>query len=168
MLRLIKRLGLQDLSLCHSMIPLGSCTMKLNAASEMDPVSWPEFSAMHPFAPESQTEGWKEFSPILAVLGGSHGFAGVSCNPMLVLRRVRRVDDHPGVPRGPQRITPKSLVPTSAHGTNPASAVMAGMTVVPLQCDERGDLDMADLEAKIAKHGDDLAIQWSRTPPTAF
>ena len=123
---------------------------------------------MHPFAPESQTEGWKEFladlERSLAEVTLRRGQFATQC---WCSGRVRRVDDHPGVPRGPQRIAPEHcLVPTSAHGTNPASAVMAGMTVVPLQCDERGDLDMADLEAKIAKHGDDLAALMVTYPST--
>ena len=169
MLRLIKRLESRDLSLCHSMIPLGSCTMKLNSASEMNPVSWPEFSAMHPFAPESQTEGWKEFlADLERSLAEVTGFAGVSLQPnagaqgeyagLMTIRAYHeaRNESHRNI----------CLVPTSAHGTNPASAVMAGMTVVPLQCDERGDLDVSDLDAKIAKHGDDLAALMVTYPST--
>lgn len=169
MLRLIKRLESRDLSLCHSMIPLGSCTMKLNAASEMDPVSWPEFSSMHPFAPESQTEGWQEF---LADLENSlsvvTGFAGVSLQPnagaqgeyagLMTIRayHAARNDSHRNI----------CLVPASAHGTNPASAVMAGMKVVALQCDARGDLDLADLKAKISEHGSQLAALMVTYPST--
>jgi len=169
MLRYLRRLEVKDLSLCHSMIPLGSCTMKLNASAEMFPVSWPEFGAIHPFAPLSQTRGYQQlFEELEAWLASCTGFAGVSLQPnsgsqgeyagLLLVRAWHRSrgEGHRNV----------CLIPTSAHGTNPASAVMAGMTVVPVACDADGNIDVADIRQKIALHGPDLAALMITYPST--
>ena len=152
MLRYIRRLEAKDLSLTTSMIPLGSCTMKLNATSEMLPVTWPEFGKLHPFAPAEQTAGYAEMCAQLeAWLAEITGFAGVSLEPnagsqgeyagLLVDSQVSRVARR----RAPQRLPHPHV---SAHGTNPASAVMAGMKVVAVACLTDGDIDLADLRAK--------------------
>ena len=169
MLRYLRRLEAKDLSLCHSMIPLGSCTMKLNASAEMFPVSWPEFGAIHPFAPLSQTRGYQQlFEELEAWLASCTGFAGVSLQPnsgsqgeyagLLIVRAWHRSrgEGHRNV----------CLIPTSAHGTNPASAVMAGMTVVPVACDADGNIDVADIREKIALHGPNLAALMITYPST--
>ena len=169
MLRYLRRLESKDLSLCHSMIPLGSCTMKLNASAEMFPVSWPEFGAIHPFAPLSQTRGYRQmFEELEAWLASCTGFAGVSLQPnsgsqgeyagLLIIRAWHRSrgEGHRNV----------CLIPNSAHGTNPASAVMAGMTVVPVACDSEGNIDVADLRQKIAQHGGNLAALMITYPST--
>src|SRR5690606_37230582 len=150
MLRYIKRLENKDLSLTTSMIPLGSCTMKLNATVEMYPVSWPEFSKIHPFAPVSQTRGYQiVFRQLEQWLAEITGFAGVSLQPnagsqgeyagLLVIQKFHesRGEPHRNI----------CLIPTSAHGTNPASAVMAGMEVVAVACDKHGNIDVNDLRA---------------------
>ncbi len=155
MLRYIFRLQSRDLSLAQSMIPLGSCTMKLNGTSEMLPVTWPEFGELHPFAPADQTEGYAElFSQLEAWLADITGFAAVSLQPnagsqgeyagLLVIRAYHesRGDMHRDV----------CLIPTSAHGTNPASAVIAGFKVVPVACDAQGNVDLVDLKAKAEQH----------------
>ena len=160
MLRYIKRLESRDLSLTASMIPLGSCTMKLNAAAEMFPVSWPEFSKIHPFAPLGQARGYQIlFQNLEDWLGEITGFAGISLQPnagsqgeyagLLVIRAYHesRGDAHRNV----------CLIPTSAHGTNPASAVMAGMKVVAVACDTNGNIDVADLRTKAEAHKADLS-----------
>jgi glycine dehydrogenase len=169
MLRYLRRLESKDLSLCHSMIPLGSCTMKLNASAEMFPVSWPEFGAIHPFAPLSQTRGYRQmFEELESWLASCTGFAGVSLQPnsgsqgeyagLLIIRAWHRSrgEGHRNV----------CLIPTSAHGTNPASAVMAGMMVVPVACDSEGNIDVADLRQKIAQHGANLAALMITYPST--
>ena len=169
MLRYLRRLESKDLSLCHSMIPLGSCTMKLNASAEMFPVSWPEFGAIHPFAPLSQTRGYQQlFEELEAWLASCTGFAGVSLQPnsgsqgeyagLLIIRAWHRSrgEGHRNV----------CLIPTSAHGTNPASAVMAGMTVVPVACDLEGNIDVADLRQKIDQHRGELAALMITYPST--
>ena len=169
MLRYLRRLESKDLSLCHSMIPLGSCTMKLNASAEMFPVSWPEFGAIHPFAPLSQTRGYQQlFEELEAWLASCTGFAGVSLQPnsgsqgeyagLLIIRAWHRSrgEGHRNV----------CLIPSSAHGTNPASAVMAGMTVVPVACDLEGNIDVADIRQKIAEHGAALAALMITYPST--
>ena len=169
MLRYLHRLQARDLSLTHSMIPLGSCTMKLNATSEMAPVTWNEFGRMHPFAPESQTEGYRElFTQMESWLAEITGFQAVSLQPnagaqgeytgLLVIRAYHHAngDDHRDV----------CLIPVSAHGTNPASAVMAGMKVVAVDCDEAGNIDMADLEAKAEKHAANLSALMITYPST--
>jgi glycine dehydrogenase len=169
MLRYIRRLEARDLSLCHSMIPLGSCTMKLNASAEMFPVSWPEFSRMHPFAPNEQTIGYREMCAQLeGWLAEITGFAAVSLQPnagsqgeyagLLAIRGYHAAggETHRNV----------CLIPTSAHGTNPASAVMAGFRVVPVSCLEDGDIDIADLRAQAHAHGKDLAALMVTYPST--
>jgi glycine dehydrogenase len=169
MLRYIKRLEAKDLSLCHSMISLGSCTMKLNSTSEMFPVSWPEFGKLHPFAPPEQTRGYaKLFKNLEAWLSDITGFAGVSLQPnagsqgeyagLLVIRAY-----HEARGQGHRHIC---LIPTSAHGTNPASAAMCGFTVVPVACDAQGNIDAADLSAKATAHSDDLAALMITYPST--
>ena len=169
MLRYLRRLESKDLSLCHSMIPLGSCTMKLNASAEMFPVSWPEFGAIHPFAPLSQTRGYQQlFEELEAWLASCTGFAGVSLQPnsgsqgeyagLLIIRAWHRS-------RGEGRRN-VCIIPTSAHGTNPASAVMAGMTVVPVGCDLEGNIDVADLRQKVDQHRGELAALMITYPST--
>ncbi len=150
MLRYLKKLESRDLSLCHSMIPLGSCTMKLNATAEMFPISWPGFSKLHPFAPGDQTTGYTEVCKQLEEwLAEITGFAAVSLQPnagsqgeyagLLAIREYHasRSEAHRNV----------CLIPTSAHGTNPASAVMAGLKVVAVATLKDGDIDLADLRA---------------------
>ena len=168
MLRYIKTLEGRDLSLTHSMIPLGSCTMKLNAASEMLPLTLPGFSNVHPFAPESQAKGYlslaKELSDWLAEITG---FSGVSLQPnsgaqgeyagLLSIRGYH-------ASRGGGRDV--CLIPVSAHGTNPASAVMVGFKVVVVACDDRGNVDLADLEKKADDHKDRLAALMITYPST--
>ncbi len=169
MLRYIKRLESRDLSLTASMIPLGSCTMKLNAAAEMFPVSWPEFAKIHPFAPIKQTRGYqKMFEQLETWLAEITGFAGISLQPnagsqgeyagLLVIRAYHesRGEAHRNV----------CLIPTSAHGTNPASAVMAGMKVVAVACDTNGNIDVADLRAKADAHKADLSCLMITYPST--
>ncbi len=169
MLRYIKRLESRDLSLTASMIPLGSCTMKLNAAAEMFPVSWPEFGKLHPFAPLAQTRGYQTlFQNLENWLGEITGFAGISLQPnagsqgeyagLLVIRAYHesRGEAHRNV----------CLIPTSAHGTNPASAVMAGMTVVAVACDTNGNIDVADLKSKAEAHKNDLSCLMITYPST--
>jgi glycine dehydrogenase len=169
MLRYIRRLEQKDLSLVHSMISLGSCTMKLNATSEMFPVTWPEFGALHPFAPADQTKGYaKLFKDLEKWLSEITGFAAVSLQPnagsqgeyagLLVIRAY-----HESRGEGHRNIC---LIPTSAHGTNPASAAMCGMTVVPVACDANGNIDVADLKAKAAQHGANLAALMVTYPST--
>jgi glycine dehydrogenase len=169
MLRYIKRLESRDLSLTSSMIPLGSCTMKLNATTEMMPVSWRELNRLHPFVPRDQTAGYQLlFRQLEAQLAEITGFARVSLQPnagsqgefagLLVIRAFHRA-------RG-QRNRTTCLIPMSAHGTNPASAVMAGLTVVPVRSDERGSIDLADLRAKAAEHQQTLACLMITYPST--
>ena len=169
MLRYIKRLESRDLSLTASMIPLGSCTMKLNATAEMFPVSWPEFARIHPFAPLKQTRGYQKlFGQLEAWLCDITGFSGVSLQPnagsqgeyagLLVIRAYH-------ASRGETQRN-VCLIPTSAHGTNPASAVMAGMRVVAVACDASGNIDIADLRAKVAAHQAELACLMVTYPST--
>ena len=169
MLRYLHRLQHKDLSLTTSMIPLGSCTMKLNATAEMMPISWPGFAGLHPFAPREQAQGYQAlFNELEGWLAEITGFSEVSLQPnagsqgefagLLVIRAWHRAqgDTHRNV----------CLIPTSAHGTNPASAVMAGMRVVAVKCNERGDVDLADLEAKAIEHADSLAALMITYPST--
>jgi glycine dehydrogenase len=169
LLRYIQRLAARDFSLVHGMIPLGSCTMKLNAAAELQPVSWPAFAGLHPFAPAEQSAGYRRLVADLEQwLAAITGFAGVSLQPnagsqgeyagLLVIRAWQRS-------RGQQQRT-VCLIPTSAHGTNPASAVMAGLQVVPVACDEQGNIDRADLQAKAEQHSDRLAALMVTYPST--
>src|SRR5690606_30339924 len=150
MLRYIQRLESRDLSLVHSMIPLGSCTMKLNAAAEMLPISWPEFAKLHPFAPVDQAAGYRiVFDQLEAWLAEITGFARVSLQPnagsqgaytgLLVIRAYHESNG--------QAVRDVCLIPQSAHGTNPASAVMAGFDVVVVKSDDRGNIDIQDLRA---------------------
>jgi len=169
MLRYIKRLEAKDLSLCHSMISLGSCTMKLNAASEMFPVSWPEFGKLHPFAPVDQAKGYAHvFKDLEAWLCEITGFAAVSLQPnagsqgeYAGLLAIRAYHESRG--EGERNAC---LIPTSAHGTNPASAAMCGFKVVPVACDEQGNIDLADLRAKATEHDRDLAALMVTYPST--
>ncbi|KAF7727189.1 glycine decarboxylase subunit P [Apophysomyces ossiformis] len=169
MLRYIHHLQSKDLSLVHSMIPLGSCTMKLNATTEMIPVTWPEFANIHPFAPVDQTEGYREMlSELENDLAEITGFDGVSLQPnsgaqgeYAGLRAIRAYHASRGEP---QRTV--CLIPISAHGTNPASAAMAGMDVVIVKCDNDGNLDMADLKAKAEANKDRLAAVMITYPST--
>ena len=169
MLRYIKRLEVKDLSLTAAMIPLGSCTMKLNATTEMMPVSWREFNRIHPFAPRAQTQGYQLlFEQLESWLCEITGFAGVSLQPnagsqgeyagLLVIRAWHKA-------RGEGHRT-TCLIPMSAHGTNPASAVMAGLTVVPVASDAQGNVDLADLRAKAAQHQSTLACLMVTYPST--
>ena len=169
MLRYIKRLENKDLSLVHSMIPLGSCTMKLNATAEMVPVTWPEFGRMHPFAPSDQTQGYQQlFTDLKHWLSEITGFADVSLQPnsgaqgefagLMVIRAYHESRDE-----AHRHVT---LIPTSAHGTNFASAVMAGQRVVLVNCDERGNIDLDDLHAKAEQHSEELAVLMVTYPST--
>ncbi|MBD2021734.1 aminomethyl-transferring glycine dehydrogenase [Leptolyngbya sp. FACHB-36] len=169
LLRYINRLRSKDLSLTTAMIPLGSCTMKLNATSEMLPITWSEFSQIHPFAPVEQTAGYQIlFQQLEAWLAEITGFAAISLQPnagsqgeytgLLVIRQYHHSHGEP------HRTV--CLIPTSAHGTNPASAVMAGMQVVPVACDADGNIDVADLKAKAEQHHDHLAALMVTYPST--
>ena len=169
MLRYLHRLESKDLSLTTSMIPLGSCTMKLNAAAEMLPLTWPEFGALHPFAPADQAGGYHAvFAQLEGWLAAITGFVGVSLQPnagaageYAGLCVIRAYHEHHG--QGHRRIC---LIPQSAHGTNPASAVMAGLNVVTVACDAEGNIDLADLRAKAAAHRPDLAALMVTYPST--
>jgi len=169
MLRYLRRLESRDLSLTTSMIPLGSCTMKLNATAEMFPISWPEFAKLHPFSPDEQTIGYREMCDQLAGwLAEITGFAAVALQPnagsqgeyagLLAIREYH-------ASRG-QAARNICLIPTSAHGTNPASAVMAGFKVVPVACLKDGDIDLTDLRSKADAHKDDLAALMVTYPST--
>lgn len=170
LLRYIHHLQSKDLSLCHTMIPLGSCTMKLNATAEMVPISWPEFASIHPFAPADQTEGYKLLIDDLETdLAMITGFDAVSLQPnsgaqgeFTGLRVIRKYQDQqPGKKRD------ICLIPVSAHGTNPASAAMAGMRVVTIKCDTKtGNLDMEDLKAKCEKYSEELGAIMITYPST--
>ncbi|MFP5519840.1 MAG: aminomethyl-transferring glycine dehydrogenase [Bdellovibrionia bacterium] len=169
LLRYIHSLQNRDLTLTHSMIPLGSCTMKLNATTELVPVSWPEINRLHPFAPVDQTQGMIEMIQDLEnKLCDITGFAGVSLQPnagsqgeyagLLVIREyfLAKGEGHRNI----------CLIPSSAHGTNPASAVMAGMQVVVVNCDDKGNVDVADLKAKAQEHKNNLAALMITYPST--
>ncbi|MGK5558327.1 aminomethyl-transferring glycine dehydrogenase, partial [Actinomadura kijaniata] len=169
MLRYLRRLQDKDIALDRSMIPLGSCTMKLNATTEMEPVTWPEFANIHPFAPIDQAQGYVELIEELeSALAEITGYARVSVQPnagsqgeltgLLAIRgyHASRGEGHRDI----------CLIPSSAHGTNAASAVMAGMKVVVVKCDDHGNIDIADLHAKIGKHGADLAAIMVTYPST--
>ena len=169
MLRYIRRLESRDLSLTTSMIPLGSCTMKLNATTEMLPVTWPEFGRLHPFAPATQTQGYQTLIRNLEEwLAEITGFTGTSLQPnagsqgeyagLLVIRQF-----HTSRGQGGRDVC---LIPTSAHGTNPASAVMAGFKVVPVACDAKGNINLEDLKAKAAEHRTNLAALMVTYPST--
>ena len=168
-LRYVRRLESRDLSLCTSMIPLGSCTMKLNATAEMFPITWPEFARIHPFAPRTQAAGYARiFADLERWLAEITGFAAVSLQPnagsageyagLLAIRGW-----HQSRGQGARTVC---LIPVSAHGTNPASAVMAGMRVVPVACDAMGNIDVTDLRAKAQAHANDLAALMVTYPST--
>ena len=169
MMRYIKSLENKDISLVHSMISLGSCTMKLNAASEMIPVSWPSFANMHPFAPADQTQGYQQiFKELEGYLAEITGFDACSLQPnsgaqgeyagLLTIKAYHtdKGDTHRNI----------ALIPSSAHGTNPASAVLCGMEVVVVACDEKGNVDMTDLTDKAAQYKDNLACLMITYPST--
>src|SRR2546430_11241767 len=169
MLRYLKKLESRDLSLTTSMIPLGSCTMKLNATAEMFPISWPEISKLHPFAPSDQTIGYREICWQLEEwLSEITGFAAISLQP-----NAGSQGEFAGLLAIPEYHASRGeahrnvcLIPTSAHGTNPASAVMAGFKVVSVVCLKDGDIDLADLRAKAEKHARDLAALMVTYPST--
>jgi glycine dehydrogenase len=169
MLRYLKRLEARDLSLCQSMISLGSCTMKLNATTEMLPLTWPEFGRMHPFAPAAQTRGYQKlFRDLETWLAEITGFSAISLQPnagsqgeytgLLVIRawHASRGESHRNI----------CLIPTSAHGTNPASATMGGFKVVAVACDAHGNIDLADLRSKAETHAANLAALMVTYPST--
>jgi glycine dehydrogenase len=169
MLRYMRMLESRDLSLTHSMIPLGSCTMKLNATAEMMPITDPEWNRIHPFAPVSQTAGYQQvFKQLEGALAEITGFSGVSLQPnagaqgeyagLLVIRAYQKARG-----QGHRNIC---LIPSSAHGTNPASAVMAGYEVVVVRCDDNGNVDLVDLELKAKEHGKSLAALMVTYPST--
>lgn len=174
MLRYIFQLMSRDLSLAHSMIPLGSCTMKLNGTTEMIPVTWPEFANLHPFAPDTQWRGYTHlFRELEAWLGEITGFAAVSLQPnagsqgeFAGLMVIRAFHERNARAAGQVNRRHVCLIPTSAHGTNPASAVMAGMQVVAVKCDQRGDIDLEDLRSKAAQHQHELAALMVTYPST--
>ena len=169
MMRYLRRLASADVALDRSMIPLGSCTMKLNAAAEMTPVTWPQFADIHPFAPPEQWEGYRQIiADLERWLAAITGYDAVSLQPnagsqgeLAGLLAIRGYHDD----RGDTHRT-VCLIPSSAHGTNAASAVMAGMRVVVVGCTEDGDVDLDDLDAKIAEHGDQLAAFMATYPST--
>ncbi|MBW8829177.1 MAG: aminomethyl-transferring glycine dehydrogenase [Burkholderiales bacterium] len=169
MLRYIRSLSDKDLALDRSMIPLGSCTMKLNATSEMIPITWPEFANIHPFAPRDQLAGYDELDQLLrGWLCQATGYAGISLQPnagsqgeyagLLIIKayHAARGESHRNI----------CLIPESAHGTNPASAQMVGMQVVVTKCDDEGNVDLDDLKAKCEKHGSHLAAMMITYPST--
>jgi glycine dehydrogenase len=169
LLRYLHRLESKDLALNTSMIPLGSCTMKLNATAEMIPVTWAEFGKLHPFAPTEQTEGYQiVFQQLETWLGEITGFAGISLQPnagsqgeYAGLQVIKKYHEHRG--ESHRNIC---LIPESAHGTNPASAVMCGMKVVAVNCDSQGNVDIADLQTKAEKHSNNLAALMVTYPST--
>lgn len=169
MLRYMKKLENKDLSLVHSMISLGSCTMKLNATAEMIPLTWPEFGQLHPFAPEDQAQGYhKLFEALEHQLEEITGFEAVSLQPnsgaqgeYAGLMTIRAFHEHNG--EGHRKVT---IVPDSAHGTNPASAVMAGMEVVVTKCDDNGNIDLDDLRQKVEANRENLAALMITYPST--
>jgi glycine dehydrogenase len=169
LLRYLRRLADRDLALDRAMIPLGSCTMKLNATAEMEPISWPEFASIHPFVPADQSAGYRQLVTELEdALAEITGYDAVSLQPnagsqgelagLLAIRGYHLANG--------QGARDVCLIPSSAHGTNAASAVMAGMRVVVVACDVSGNVDLADLRAKVAEHADDLAALMITYPST--
>lgn len=169
MLRYLKKLENKDMSLTHSMIPLGSCTMKLNATSEMYPITWPEFATLHPFVPKDQAQGYHEmFETLSNTLCEITGFDAFSLQPnsgaqgeYAGLRVIKSYLQDTN-----QKHRNVCLIPTSAHGTNPASAAMAGLKIVPVQSDEAGNVDVADLKARAKEHSKELACLMITYPST--
>jgi glycine dehydrogenase len=169
MLRYLRRLADKDVALDRAMIPLGSCTMKLNATTEMEPVTWPEFADIHPFAPLDQAEGYRELIHELeAMLGEMTGYDAVSLQPNAgsqgELAGLVAIRAYHGSRGDTQRDV--CLIPASAHGTNAASAVMAGMRVVVVACDDQGNVDLADFRTKVDEHGERLAALMVTYPST--
>ena len=169
MLRYIRKLSDKDIALDRSMIPLGSCTMKLNATSEMLPITWPQFANIHPFAPSEQTQGYQVLiSQLEAMLCKVTGYDAISLQPnagsqgeyagLLAIRAYHR-------DRGDLERT-VCLIPSSAHGTNPASAQMCGMQVIVVDCDEQGNIDLEDLQKKAVAHSENLAAIMVTYPST--
>ncbi len=169
MLRYLKRLENKDLSLTHAMIPLGSCTMKLNATSEMIPITWPEFAEVHPFVPQDQVAGYRQMiDELAAFLVELTGYDHISMQPnsgaqgeyagLVAIRRYQA-----SIGEGHREVC---LIPSSAHGTNPASAAMVGMKVVVVECDAQGNIDTDDLRAKAERHHDDLSAMMITYPST--
>lgn len=169
MMRYIKSLENKDLSLVHSMISLGSCTMKLNASTELMPVSWPEFGKIHPFVPAEQAQGYAQiFTELESYLSAITGFHATSLQPnsgaqgeyaglmVIAAYQADKGEQHRNI----------ALIPSSAHGTNPASAVMAGMQVIIVKCDEKGNIDIADLKSKAEQHKDKLSCLMVTYPST--
>jgi len=169
MLRYIFKLANKDISLVHCMIPLGSCTMKLNATAEMAPITWPTLNRIHPFAPLAQTTGYAELiSSLEDMLCEITGFPGMSLQPnagaageYAGLRSIRAYQDAKG--EGSRDVC---LIPVSAHGTNPASAAMCGMRIIAIACDDQGNIDMSDLKAKAEKHAAKLSALMVTYPST--
>jgi glycine dehydrogenase len=169
MLRYLRRLQAKDIALDRSMIPLGSCTMKLNATTEMQAITWPEFAEIHPFAPLDQVQGYRQlFDELEAMLCAATGFDAVSLQPnagsqgeYAGLMTIRKYHESRG--EGNRTVC---LIPSSAHGTNPASAVLAGFEVVVVDCDAKGNVDVADLKAKAEQHRDRLAALMVTYPST--
>src|SRR6185436_17512364 len=159
MLRYLRKLADKDIALDRAMIPLGSCTMKLNAASEMLPITWDGFASLHPFVPQDQARGYRSLIEELeTMLCAATGYAAVSLQPnagsqgeFAGLLAIRAYNESRG--EGHRTIC---LIPSSAHGTNPASAQLAGMRVVVVECDDQGNVDLEDLAAKAAKHAREL------------
>ena len=169
MMRYLRNLADRDLALDRTMIPLGSCTMKLNSVTEMEAVTWPEFSGLHPFAPSSQTVGSRKLiSQLCDWLVSITGYDAVSLQPnagsqgeFAGLLAIRNYHDSRG-----DFARNICLIPSSAHGTNAASAVMAGMKVVVIECDENGNVSVEDIKAKIAEHAGLLAALMITYPST--
>ncbi|MFI2811635.1 MULTISPECIES: aminomethyl-transferring glycine dehydrogenase [Microbulbifer] len=169
MLRYLKMLESKDIALNHSMIPLGSCTMKLNATAEMIPVTWPEFGKLHPFAPADQAQGYAEmFRQLQQMLAACTGYDAVSLQPnagsqgeYAGLVAIKKYFEARG-----ETQRDICLIPASAHGTNPASAMMVSMKVVVVACDNKGNVDMDDLRAKVEEHGDRIAALMVTYPST--
>jgi len=169
MMRYLRRLVVKDIALNRSMIPLGSCTMKLNSSTEMIPITWRNFSNMHPFAPLEQAQGYQQlFEELVHMLAEATGFDDISLQPnagsqgeyagLLVIRKYQM-----SIGQGERDVC---LIPASAHGTNPASSQMAGLKVVVVACDDKGNVDVADLKAKAEEHADKLAALMITYPST--
>ena len=169
MLRYMRRLESKDIALNRAMIALGSCTMKLNATTEMIPVTWPEFAGLHPFAPREQTAGYQALlAELEAMLIESTGYDAISLQPnagsqgeYAGLLAIRRYHESRGEPE-----RDVCLIPSSAHGTNPASAALAGMRVVIVACDEQGNVDLTELREKAERHKDELSCIMVTYPST--